>query len=65
MDDPGHRKIHSSPIPLAGGMAVMTGLMTALLFGAVVALFDSGSTIAGLFEHGLSVRTTQLLGLTT
>jgi UDP-GlcNAc:undecaprenyl-phosphate/decaprenyl-phosphate GlcNAc-1-phosphate transferase len=26
MDDPGHRKIHTSPIPLAGGMAVMTGL---------------------------------------
>ena len=25
VDDPGHRKIHVQPIPLAGGFAVMTG----------------------------------------
>ena len=24
MDDPGHRKIHQQPIPLAGGLAVVT-----------------------------------------
>jgi UDP-GlcNAc:undecaprenyl-phosphate/decaprenyl-phosphate GlcNAc-1-phosphate transferase len=64
MDDPGHRKIHTSPIPLAGGMAVMTGLMVSLLIGVVVALAGSRSSVAGLFEYGLSVRTTQLLGLT-
>jgi UDP-GlcNAc:undecaprenyl-phosphate GlcNAc-1-phosphate transferase len=64
MDDPGHRKIHTSPIPLAGGMAVMTGLLVALLAGAVVAFAFPRSSVAGLFEHGLSVRAVQLLSLT-
>ena len=64
MDDPGHRKIHSSPIPLAGGMAVMTGLMAALLAGAFVALVSPRSSVAGLFEYGLSVRAVRLLCLT-
>ena len=27
VDDPGQRKIHDQPIPLAGGLAVMTGLL--------------------------------------
>jgi UDP-GlcNAc:undecaprenyl-phosphate GlcNAc-1-phosphate transferase len=64
MDDPGHRKIHASPIPLAGGMAVMTGLVVSLLVGVVVAVAGSRSGLTGLFDYGLSVRTTQLLGLT-
>jgi UDP-GlcNAc:undecaprenyl-phosphate GlcNAc-1-phosphate transferase len=64
MDDPGHRKIHSSPIPLAGGMAVMTGLVVALLAGTVVAVVSRRSGIAGLFDYGLSVRVIQLLSLT-
>jgi UDP-GlcNAc:undecaprenyl-phosphate/decaprenyl-phosphate GlcNAc-1-phosphate transferase len=64
MDDPGHRKIHKSPIPLAGGMAVMTGLLISLLAGAVIALAGSRTSITGLFQYGLSVRVTQLLGLT-
>jgi UDP-GlcNAc:undecaprenyl-phosphate/decaprenyl-phosphate GlcNAc-1-phosphate transferase len=64
MDDPGHRKIHTSPIPLAGGMAVMTGLLVALLAGVVVALACPRSSVAGLFEHGLTVRAVQLLCLT-
>lgn len=64
MDDPGHRKIHTRPIPLAGGMAVMTGLMVSLLAGVIVTVAGTRLNVAGLFEHGLSVRTTQLLGLT-
>jgi UDP-GlcNAc:undecaprenyl-phosphate/decaprenyl-phosphate GlcNAc-1-phosphate transferase len=63
MDDPGHRKIHGSPIPLAGGLAVMTGLLVPLLAGAAVAFSNSRSTVAGLFEYGLSVRAVQLLGI--
>ena len=35
VDDPGHRKIHDTPIPLAGGLAVLTGLLVPLLLGAV------------------------------
>jgi UDP-GlcNAc:undecaprenyl-phosphate GlcNAc-1-phosphate transferase len=31
VDDPGHRKIHDRPIPLAGGLAVMTGLVVPTL----------------------------------
>jgi UDP-GlcNAc:undecaprenyl-phosphate GlcNAc-1-phosphate transferase len=63
MDDPGQRKIHTSPVPLAGGLAVMTGLLVPLLAGTVVAFSCSRSTVAGLFEYGLSVRATQLLGI--
>ncbi len=63
MDDPGQRKIHTSPVPLAGGLAVMTGLLVPLLAGTVVAFSYSRSTVAGLFEYGLSVRATQLLGI--
>ena len=36
MDEPGHRKIHAVPIPLAGGLAVMTGISLPLLLGTVV-----------------------------
>lgn len=64
MDDPGHRKIHTSPIPLAGGMAVMTGLVAALLLGAIVAFVSPRSSVAGLFQHGLSVRAVRLFCLT-
>ena len=38
MDDPGHRKIHATPIPLAGGLAVMTGLVVPLLAGTAFAV---------------------------
>lgn len=36
VDDPGHRKIHSAPVPLAGGLAVLTGLLAPVLAAAVV-----------------------------
>lgn len=35
VDDPGHRKIHDRPIPLAGGLAVMTGLLLPALAAAL------------------------------
>ena len=63
MDDPGHRKIHTSPIPLAGGLAVMTGLLVSLLAGVVVAAAGSRSSVAGLFQYGLSVRVIQLVSV--
>jgi UDP-GlcNAc:undecaprenyl-phosphate GlcNAc-1-phosphate transferase len=65
MDDPGQRKIHSDPIPLAGGMAVMTGLLAPLLAGTAVAFAFPHFKVAGLFEHGLSVRAVQILSLVT
>jgi UDP-GlcNAc:undecaprenyl-phosphate GlcNAc-1-phosphate transferase len=45
-------------------MAVMTGLLVALLAGVVVAFARPRSSVAGLFEYGVSVRAVQLLGLT-
>lgn len=41
VDDPGHRKIHDSPIALAGGFAVMTGLLFALIGGLAVVLISA------------------------
>jgi len=35
VDDPGHRKIHDAPIPLAGGLAVMTGLALPTVIAAL------------------------------
>ncbi|HEY3913464.1 MAG TPA: MraY family glycosyltransferase [Verrucomicrobiae bacterium] len=63
VDDPGHRKIHSIPIPLAGGLAVMTGLSVPLLAGAIVAVIYSRITVFGLFEYGLTKRTVQIVGI--
>ncbi len=34
VDDPGHRKIHAEAIPLAGGPAVLSGLLIPILVGA-------------------------------
>ena len=42
VDDPGHRKIHHQPIPLAGGLAVMTGMLLPVLV-ASAALWWQGS----------------------
>ena len=63
VDDPGERKIHAMPIPLAGGLAVMTGLVIPLLFGAGVAAAYSRFTVPHLFEYGLSKRATQIFGI--
>ncbi len=36
MDDPGHRKIHDQAVPLAGGLAVATGLVLPTVLAAVL-----------------------------
>jgi UDP-GlcNAc:undecaprenyl-phosphate GlcNAc-1-phosphate transferase len=61
VDDPGHRKIHERPIPLAGGLAVLTGLLVPLA-GSAALLMIGGSQIAGAEEllYGLRVRAIQL-----
>ena len=64
VDDPGHRKIHDQPIPLAGGLAVMTGLalptaiaaLTLLLHHAlrstpVLATIPASGTALPLFDN--------------
>jgi UDP-GlcNAc:undecaprenyl-phosphate GlcNAc-1-phosphate transferase len=46
VDNPGHRKIHDQPIPLAGGLAVATGLLLPVSLGAT-AIFIAASTLGG------------------
>jgi UDP-GlcNAc:undecaprenyl-phosphate GlcNAc-1-phosphate transferase len=61
VDDPGHRKIHSSPVPLAGGFAVLTGILLPLAGGAV--LLELGIvkiSAAGLIVHGIDRRAMEL-----
>lgn len=68
VDDPGHRKIHDRPIPLAGGLAVLTGILIPLLMGGIATrlpLFDllvfKATDVVGLFGHGYERRSVQLL----
>lgn len=62
VDDPGHRKIHHSPIPLAGGLAVMGGLLAPCLMGLValnLGFFDAEMTRKLL--HGFGRRGYELV----
>jgi len=64
VDDPGHRKIHSTPVPLAGGFAVLTGILLPLLIGAVLLKLGVVKTAAAAaFLHGLDRRATELVVL--
>jgi UDP-GlcNAc:undecaprenyl-phosphate GlcNAc-1-phosphate transferase len=59
VDDPGHRKIHDQPIPLAGGLAVMTGLLVPTLLACLVLWWlkasgnaEEGSIVSSSTSHG-------------
>ncbi|MBI3876720.1 MAG: undecaprenyl/decaprenyl-phosphate alpha-N-acetylglucosaminyl 1-phosphate transferase [Verrucomicrobia bacterium] len=61
VDDPGERKIHDKPIPLAGGLAVMSGMLVPLLAGLLtvqIKLISAGSVEP--LTHGLGRRGLQL-----
>lgn len=61
VDDPGHRKIHTEPTPLAGGFAVFTGLAVPLLAAVLaVKLGVAGERATALLEHGFERRAVQL-----
>jgi UDP-GlcNAc:undecaprenyl-phosphate/decaprenyl-phosphate GlcNAc-1-phosphate transferase len=47
VDDPGRRKIHDHPTPLAGGLAVMTGLLVPTLLACLLLAWQraSGSAV--------------------
>jgi UDP-GlcNAc:undecaprenyl-phosphate/decaprenyl-phosphate GlcNAc-1-phosphate transferase len=64
VDDPGHRKIHDQPIPLAGGLTVLTGLLVPLVLAAAALklnLVASGSSAA--LVYGLEKRAVQLAAI--
>jgi UDP-GlcNAc:undecaprenyl-phosphate GlcNAc-1-phosphate transferase len=61
VDDPGHRKIHDSPVPLAGGFAVLTGILLPLATGAMLLKFGVVKiSSAGLIVHGIDRRAMEL-----
>jgi UDP-GlcNAc:undecaprenyl-phosphate GlcNAc-1-phosphate transferase len=61
VDDPGHRKIHDAPIPLAGGLAVVTGLLLPLAAATVLLKWQLiGEASAAPLLHGLNKRALQL-----
>jgi UDP-GlcNAc:undecaprenyl-phosphate/decaprenyl-phosphate GlcNAc-1-phosphate transferase len=64
IDDPGHRKIHDDPIPLAGGLSVMTGMIVPLIIGILFlhwrqSGFGAEQTSA-LLSHGFDRRLLEL-----
>jgi UDP-GlcNAc:undecaprenyl-phosphate GlcNAc-1-phosphate transferase len=79
VDDPGHRKIHDNPVPLAGGLAVFTALLVPLLAGVIIAFFNApGSGTAApdgttfnlvsvsssvLIKYGFAHRALELAGI--
>jgi UDP-GlcNAc:undecaprenyl-phosphate GlcNAc-1-phosphate transferase len=65
VDDPGHRKIHETPIPLAGGFSVLTGMVLPLLAGAAMIHwnFPRLGLADRLLAHGLEVRRLELTAI--
>jgi len=71
VDEPGHRKIHDRSIPLAGGLAIITGLLVPTILARLflllqahlgqLALLNPNSTF--LLMHGLERRHTELGGI--
>jgi len=70
VDDPGHRKIHDSAMPLAGGLTVMTALMVPTILAVValwlarhfkVAVPPLTSSTLPLLTYGLHKRSLELV----
>jgi UDP-GlcNAc:undecaprenyl-phosphate GlcNAc-1-phosphate transferase len=61
VDDPGQRKIHDAPVPLAGGFAVLTGILLPLAVGAILLELNIAKiSSAGLIVHGIDRRALEL-----
>ncbi|MSU59103.1 MAG: undecaprenyl/decaprenyl-phosphate alpha-N-acetylglucosaminyl 1-phosphate transferase [Pedosphaera sp.] len=64
VDDPGHRKIHDAPIPLAGGLAVLTGLLLPLIAAVILLkLHFWPSAPAAPLAHGFDRREWQIIAI--
>ncbi len=71
MDEPGARKIHARPIPLAGGLALLSGLCLPPLVGALVLFGPVGLGRGGLLDqltaqlvaHGFRRRAVELAAI--
>ena len=61
LDDPGNRKIHDQSVPLAGGFAVLTGILLPPAVGAILLKLGVVKiSAAGLMVHGLDRRVMEL-----
>ena len=61
VDDPGHRKIHATAVPLAGGFAVLTGILLPLGIGALMLKLGLIKISAvNAIDHGLERRALEL-----
>ena len=61
VDDPGPRKIHGQPVPLAGGLAVLTGILLATLILATALHLRLGAAEAmGPFHQAFVAGSRQL-----
>ena len=68
VDDPGARKIHTEPVPLAGGLAVITGFLAPIVAGtALLIAARSSGQFPGLdaeafsrLEYGFGARRDEL-----
>lgn len=61
VDDPGHRKIHADPIPLAGGLAVFTGMALVVLGGVAAVRWQLLDPVAvERLAYGLGRRRLEL-----
>ncbi|MGC8887427.1 MAG: MraY family glycosyltransferase [Verrucomicrobiia bacterium] len=61
IDHPGHRKIHSEPIALAGGLSVMTGIFFTISGSYITLLLNLPThSIAEQFIYGFGKRFDQL-----
>jgi UDP-GlcNAc:undecaprenyl-phosphate GlcNAc-1-phosphate transferase len=61
VDDPGQRKIHDAAVPLAGGFAVLTGILLPLAAGAILLKLGMLKvSTASPIAHGLSRRAVEL-----
>ena len=64
VDEPGERKIHLTPIPLAGGLALLTGLLVPLAVAAAAAQFHWLGGLAGdRLAYGFERRAGQLAAI--
>ena len=57
VDDPGHRKIHAEPVPLAGGLALMTAITVPVLLGLLV-LWARQANLVSLADPATTERLT-------
>jgi len=64
VDDPGDRKIHNQAIPLAGGLAVLAGILLPLAAGALIIKLGILKISSAYFmAHGIERRGFELLGI--